>query len=79
VAERINIDEYGRRVEDVYGAFPAPAASIGTEQPSPARLSGDVHDGGPSPVAVDAPEVAEPAAPESEQMAFDGGAPSDQT
>jgi hypothetical protein len=80
MTERINIDEHGRRVQDVYGAFPAPAAPTGAEQPSPAPLSGDVHDGGPSPVGVEAPEIAEAATPESEQLAFDGGAaPSDQT
>jgi hypothetical protein len=80
VAERINIDEHGRRVDDIHGAFPAPAAPTGGEQQSPAPMSGEVHDGGQSPATVEAPDVAEAATPESEQLAFDGGAaPSEQT
>lgn len=77
MAEQINIDEHGRRVQDVYGAFPAPVPSTGAEQPLPAALSGEVYDGGPSPVAVEATELAQPATRESEEFAFDGGAPSD--
>jgi hypothetical protein len=77
VSERINIDEHGRPVQDVYGAFPAAAPSVGGEQPSPAASSGEVHDGGPSPAAVEAPELTQATEGESEQFAFDGGAPVD--
>jgi hypothetical protein len=78
VSDRINIDEHGRPVQDVYGAFPATAPSVGAEQPSPAASSGEVRDGGPSPAAVEAPEPTQATEGERQQRAFDGGAPSDQ-
>jgi hypothetical protein len=76
MSERINIDEHGSPAQDVYGAFPATAPAVGAEQPSTAVSSGEVHDGGPSPAAVEAPEPMQ-AEGESEQLAFDGGTPSD--
>jgi hypothetical protein len=75
VTEPINIDESGRPVQDVFGGPPAPTPSVGPEQSS-AASSGEVHDGGQSPAAVDGAELAQTAPGESEQSFFDGGAPS---
>lgn len=74
----LNVDPEGRPLQDVYGGLSATARSPEREPPPgmpAAASSGEVHNGGPSPVVGEAREQGmEQPARSIDQPAYDGGA-----